>query len=125
MSPSEHAPPPPPPPAMRLTTCFPSLARQVGGDEEVAATPPQPNIAMPTWEGVTLPIRLPSGSPRPPLISVQLWDEQREAQEALASADVRLDDAAQGEISEMTLTGRIGFKDVRVSFAWAVAEEAA
>ena len=64
-------------------------------------------------------------SPRPPLLSVAVWDENLadETGEPIATMDVRLD----GEVGsiDVLLPGRIGFSDVRVTFTYATTAAAA
>ena len=70
-------------------------------------------------------LALPKGSPRPPLLRVQLCDDELAADaagEPLATMDVRLAEGSDGTM-QLTLPGRIGFKDVAVRFSFRTVEK--
>ena len=70
-------------------------------------------------------LSLPKGSPRPPLLSVQLCDDalaEDDNGEPLATSDVRLlEQGSSVSTMELTLPGRIGYKDVRMRFSFSIA----
>ena len=93
------------------------FAHEVGGEQEMHATAFQPATANPVWEGFACVLRLPKGSPRPPLVCVQLCDEDAvDGSNPLATADVRLT-GESGKV-DATLSGRVGMRDVRVALAF-------
>ena len=92
---------------------------------QVGATSAQPNQPNPTWESLDMRLALPKGSPRPPLLRVQLCDDELAADaagEPLATMDVRLAEGSDGTM-QLTLPGRIGFKDVAVRFSFRTVEK--
>ena len=89
------------------------------------ATSRRPAEPSPQWQQLGIRLSLPKGSPRPPLLSVQLCDDSLAAGdngEPLATSDIRLE-GSSGTM-EATLPGRIGYKDVRLRFAYSTAEVA-
>lgn len=90
-----------------------------------AQTSTAPNSTDPVWEGETLSIVLPAGTPRPPKVLVRVWDDDvTKSDEPLASAEVQLE-PGEGACEGLVLAGRAGLPDVTISFTYAVADNAA
>lgn len=97
---------------------------ECGDLDEVARTTVKPNEPNPTWSE-SLTLELPRGSPRPPLLCVRLWDDDlHDADDPLATTDVRLVPLTQEKASssgsqsvDLVGIGRRN-KGVKVSFEW-------
>lgn len=92
---------------------------------ETFATPAQPAAATVAWaEDIAAALTLPRGSPRPPLVCVELCDADADDElhpdelHPLATADIRLT-GSSGRMNA-TLSGRKGMRDVRVAFGFEI-----
>ena len=90
----------------------------------MARTTTKPNDKNPVWSE-PLELQLPRGSPRPPLLMVRLWDDDRnDADDPLATTDVRLEPTSvtKGSSSGKCEMGLVGIgrgnRGVKVSFEW-------
>ena len=94
---------------------FKLLEADAADGEVQVRTATMPDVTNPVWP--TCPgMRVPPGTPRPLLLLIRLWDEAHpQGTEPLASAHVRLGEAIEGGI-ETVLAGRLGQKDVKVTF---------
>ena len=68
-----------------------------------AATPMSAPAEKMPWADAELKLRLPYGSPRPPLLCAQLWDGASPAKSPIAQAEVRLDGANGSTTSPVKL----------------------
>ena len=74
------------------------------------------------WEGETLSIVLPSGTPRPPKVLVRVWDDDMsKSDDPLASSEVQLEPLG-GKCEGLILKGRGGLSDVTINFEYKMIE---
>jgi hypothetical protein len=118
-----------------LSCSAPALPPTVGS---FFGIPQAPSIE---WRDLELALGLPHGSPRPPLVRMELWQEAAGGSgkpsdgKPVAQAEIRLPGSGHpGEPSsasasgaplksEMILSGRMGWnKDVRLSFSFTIAD---
>ncbi len=74
-----------------------------------------------TWTDLALKFDLAEGSPRPPLLRVELWDDDAPlASNPIAVQEVRLPDGREGVVAPLTLLGPAGTSKgaVAVSFSY-------
>ena len=104
---------------------------EVGALLEYARTPSSENKPATDWSDA-LTLQLPKGSPRPPLISVRLWDDDlHEADDPLATADFRLATAEEQGGDANKVSGRVSgelvglrkVQNVAVSFTFGIVVE--
>jgi len=82
-----------------------------------------PNSANPVWEDV-VELKLPAGSPRPPLIFARVWDNDvTKEDEAIASDEIRLTAGEEGTV-EVPLKGNNEGVTLSFTFTIVAAEEA-
>ena len=99
---------------------------EVGDLLEEARVPAQPGVKDAKWDGVTLSVALPKGSPRPPLLSIRMWDDDlHEQDKALAKAEVRLSEAREGLVAAKLQGLKKVVKDVKVTFRFQIVEDGA
>ena len=82
------------------------------------------NCTDPSWPEETLEIVMPAGTPRPPKVLVRVWDDDKNADDPIASAEIQLE-AGGGKIEGYALKVRPGLgdlPDVMVDFEYAIAE---
>ena len=100
---------------------------ECGDVSETARTATKPNDPNPEW-AEELCLSLPRGSSRPPLLHVQLWDDDlKKSDDPLALAETRLVPASalktRGEM-EVVLTGMLGkARGVTVVFEYEWADD--
>ena len=96
---------------------------EVGDLIESAQTPVIDNSEEPDWGPLSITLELPRGSSRPPLVAVQLWDDDvLDEDDALAFNDIRL--VAGGGVNDVVLAGKKGVcKAVPVKFTSSIVED--
>jgi len=100
------------------------LLLEVGDLEASTRLPTKPNESSPVWSE-TVSLGLPRASARPPLINVRLWDDDAgDADDPIASSDVRLDGGGQVTVELPVRKGLVtNPKKVVVSFKYTIVEE--
>jgi len=98
---------------------------EVGDFESKARLSTCQNSSNPTWKE-SVELQLPRASPRPPMINIRLWDDdQSDADDPIASTDVRLSGSGEATATLPIRKGLVkkGAQKVQVALKFAIAEE--